>query len=363
VAAEAELCGARRVLVLSNPSLAREKHLLGCIVEALGARCVGVLAEVRAHSPSGPVHDAVRAAREASVDLIVAVGGGSVIDSAKVALTCYLHGVATISELKAILPYGAVDPSRVTPTPAARVVAVPTTLSAAEFSWSAGCTDEAAGVKLPFSHPLMVPQMVALDPRATLPTPDELFLSTGIRSVDHAAERLASSLSTAFCDATATKALSLLSQSLRGVKRQRQDLAARLDAQTGTWLSVAGEESGVPVGVSHAIGRVLGVHAKMPHGYTSCVLLPSAMRWNASVNAERQKLVAAALGSAGMAAGDAIAALIQDLGLPGRLREVGVTREMFPAVARQVFQGGGARNNPRPVGSPEDIVEIMELAW
>src|SRR5690242_20063190 len=100
VAAEAELCAARSVLVLTNPSLAREARLVGGIVEALGTRCVGVLAEVRAHSPSGPVHTAVGKAREAGVDLIVAVGGGSVIDSAKVALACYVYGVGTIAELK-----------------------------------------------------------------------------------------------------------------------------------------------------------------------------------------------------------------------------------------------------------------------
>lgn len=365
VAAQAELVAAKRVLVLSNPSLAREKQLLGSIVDALGTRCAGVLTDVRAHSPSGPVHAAVRMALEKAVDLFVAVGGGSVIDSAKVASICYLYDVATIGELKAALPYGLVDPSRIPAGPAARarVVAVPTTLSAAEFSWSAGCTDEATGVKLPFAHPLMVPLAAVLDPRATLPTPDDLFLSTGIRSVDHAAERLASPLSTAYCDATATQALSLLSTSLRRVRAQREDLQARLDAQTGTWMSILGEESGVPVGVSHAIGRVLGVFARMPHGYTSCVLLPAAMQWNSIENAERQNRVAAALGRPELSAAEAIAALIGHLGLPGRLRDVGVTREMFAPVAKQVFDGGGTRNNPRPVRSPEDILEIMELAW
>src|SRR5687768_13874740 len=112
-AQEAQLCDARKVLVLSNPSLQREKTLLAGLVEALGERCAGVLAEVRAHSPSGPVHRAVEAARAHQVDLIVAVGGGSVIDSAKVALICYLYGAATITELKTRLPYGPVDPSRV----------------------------------------------------------------------------------------------------------------------------------------------------------------------------------------------------------------------------------------------------------
>jgi maleylacetate reductase len=366
VAREAQLCDASRVLVLSNPSLERENTLLAGVVDALGERCAGVLAEMRAHSPSGAVHRAVEAARTYHVDLFVAVGGGSVIDSAKVALACYLHGAATIAELKARLPYGPVDPSRVDEralVARARVVAVPTTLSAAEFSWSAGCTDESVGVKLPFAHPLMVPQAAILDPRATLRTPEALFLSTGIRSVDHAAERLASGLSTDFCDATAVQALTLLSDALRRVKADPADLAARLDAQTGTWMSVAGEESGVPVGISHAIGRVLGVHAQMPHGFTSCVLLSAAMRWNAATNAAPQAQVAAALGRPGASAAQAIAELVADLGLPGRLRDVGVTREMFEPVARQVFEGGGARNNPRPIGSFKDIVEIMEIAW
>jgi maleylacetate reductase len=196
-----------------------------------------------------------------------------------------------------------------------------------------------------------------------MPTPQTLFLSTGIRAVDHAAERLASGNSNSFTDATAIRALALLSGALRSVHKDPADLAARLEAQTGTWMSVAGEESGVPVGISHAIGRVLGVHAGMPHGFTSCVLLSAAMRWNASTNAAAQEQVATALGRPGSSAAQAIGELIADLGLPGRLRDVGVTREMFEPVARQVLEGGGARNNPRPIRSAADIVEIMEIAW
>jgi maleylacetate reductase len=366
VAAEAALVGARKVLVISNRSLAREGRLLAGIVEALGERCAGTYTGIRSHSPASAVFAAVAMAREQRADLLVAVGGGSVIDSAKIGLIAYLNNIDSLEQLKSSLPYRPVDSSWISASdtaPAARVVAVPTTLSAAEFSWTGGITDEAAGVKLPFGHPLMVPRTVVLDPLATVPTPDELFLSTGIRSVDHAAERLASSLSTPMCDATAMGALTLLARSLREIKQDRTNREARLAAQTGTWMSVAGEESGVPVGASHAIGRVLGVFASMPHGFTSCVLLPATMRWNATANAERQKHVATALGAPGEAAGDVIAALVRDLGLPGRLREVGVTRDMFPELARQVFEGGGTRNNPRPVRSPADIAEILEFAW
>jgi maleylacetate reductase len=78
----------------------------------------------------------------------------------------------------------------------------------------------------------------------------------------------------------------------------------------GMWLSMVGSQSGVPKGVSHAIGHILGSTAGVPHGYTSCVMLPWVMQWNKSANADRQEIVSAALGKLGMDAGELLHALI-----------------------------------------------------
>ena len=106
-----------------------------------------------------------------------------------------------------------------------------------------------------------------------------------------------------------------------------------MDCQIGTWLSAGPLASGVPMGASHGIGYVLGAAHGVPHGYTSCVMLPYVMRWNKSANAERQALVAAAMGQPGEDAADVLDAFIRDLGMPRRLQDVGVGPEHFDAIA------------------------------
>jgi maleylacetate reductase len=366
VAEEAALSGAARVFVLSNRSLALEASLLGGIVAALGRRCAGSLATLKAQSPSADVLAVVRAAREDKADLLIAVGGGSVMDTAKVALVALVNGYETLAELRTLTSYAQIDQSlwpRDAGLSPLRLVVVPTTLSSAEFNWGASFTDEVAVKKYAVGHPLMAPQAVVLDPRATLTAPDELFLGTGMKAIDHAAERLASLLGNPFSDATAATALTLLNGALRSIKRDRGDLAARLDAQTGTWLSVSGQTSGVPVGASHPIGRILSAFGGVPHGFTTGMILPAVMRWNASANPQRQQRIAAALSAPERTAADAVAALVAELGLPGRLREVGVNPSLFPDLARKTIDESAMRTNPRPIRSEDDIVEILTLAW
>ena len=95
-----------------------------------------------------------------------------------------------------------------------------------------------------------------------------------------------------------------------------------MDCQIGTWLSTGPLSSGVPMGASHGIGYVLGAEFDVPHGHTSCVMLPFVMRWNKSVNAERQALVSAAMGQPGKDAGDVLDGFIRGLGMPRSLQDV-----------------------------------------
>ena len=104
-----------------------------------------------------------------------------------------------------------------------------------------------------------------------------------------------------------------------------------MDCQIGTWLSMAPLSGGVPMGASHGIGYVLGGGFGVPHGYTSCVMLPAVMRWNKSANAERQALVAEAMGQPGKDAGDVLDAFIRGLGMPRSLQDVRVGPEHFDA--------------------------------
>jgi len=116
------------------------------------------------------------------------------------------------------------------------------------------------------------------------------------------------------------------------------------------------------MGESHAIGHVLGGSCDVPHGYTSCVMLAPVLRYNRSVNAERQKLVAEAMGHAGADAAEVIAAFVKGLGLPGRLSEVGVKREQFAMIADHAMHDSWLHTNPRKITSVEQVYEILEMA-
>ena len=243
------------------------------------------------------------------------------------------------------------------------MIAVPTTLSAAEFTWFAGCSDTTAGVKEIFGYPMTAPRAVIVDPLVTLDTPMSLFLSSGVKAVDHAAEFMAMLNVDPCVDAFGAAALKLLSEGLPRVLANPSDLDARLDCQRGMAMSIRILEFGARVGASHAIGHVFGAHAGVGHGYTSCVLLPAVMRYNKVVNAPKQKMIAQAMGCEGMEAADAIEQLVHSLNLPTRIRDVGVKREDFQVIADKVMHDFGIKNNPRPVTHTSQLLEILEFAW
>jgi maleylacetate reductase len=128
-------------------------------------------------------------------------------------------------------------------------------------------------------------------------------------------------------------------------------------------MSIIGSSAGVHKGASHGIGHVLGGTAGVPHGYTSCVMLPHVMRYNHSVNAEQQKRVSEALGEPQKPAGELLAELVAELGLPSTLREVGVPADMLDLIAQNAMHDRLIHTNPRKIHGPEDVRSILDAAW
>jgi maleylacetate reductase len=135
-----------------------------------------------------------------------------------------------------------------------------------------------------------------------------------------------------------------------------------MDCQLGSWLSMAPLATGVPMGASHGIGYVLGAAFGVPHGHTSCIMLPAVMRWNRAADGGRQALVAAAMGAPGAEAGDLLDAFIGGLGMPRRLAAVQVGRDAFPQIAEAAMRTPWVPRNPRPIAGPAQVMEILELA-
>src|SRR6202042_2886402 len=233
---------AQRVFLMVSGTLHRETDEIDKVHSALGNRCVGVFDRMPAHTPRRAVIDAAEQAREARADLIVTIGGGSITDGAKAAQLCLANGVRTPEALDALRPVNGAPP--LCNAPAVRQITVPTTLSAGEFSAIAGVTDERHKGKELFRHPRIIPRVVVLDPAMTVHTPEWLFLSTGIRAVDHCVEGICSNEAHPYADAQALRGLALLTQGLPRVKADPSDLQARLDCQLGSWLSMAPLASG-----------------------------------------------------------------------------------------------------------------------
>jgi maleylacetate reductase len=244
-----------------------------------------------------------------------------------------------------------------------RMVAVSTTLSASEFTENAGVTQSATNTKQSFRHRLFAPRTVVLDPAATLDTPDWLLFCTGIRAVDHAVETYCNPRAHPATEALSLQGLRLLARALPAIKRAPRDLAPRLEAQFGMWQAIAPAASGIPTGASHGIGYALGATFGVPHGHTSCVMLPAVLKWNAAVNGERQKALADAMGAPQRPTSELVKELIAGLDQPVTLRGVGIKRENLDEIARRALAYHPVQVNPRPIKTEADVMEILELAW
>ena len=358
--AQMDRLSASRAFLMVSGTLNRQTNEIEKIRDALAARFAGLFDAMPQHTPREAVIAATDAARAARADLIVTVGGGSITDGAKAVQLCLANDIRTVADIDRIRAVKGAVPA--INAPSVRQISVPTTIAGGEFSSIAGVTNQQTHVKEMLAHRLAMPRAVILDPAITLHTPEWLFLSTGIRAVDHCVEGLCSREAHPYADAQALKGLALLAQGLPRVKADPRDLDARMDCQIGTWLSVGPLASGVPMGASHGIGYVLGAAYGVPHGYTSCVMLPSVMRWNKSANGEHQALVASAMGHPGEDAADVLDRFIRGLGMPRSLGEVRVGKEHFDAIAKQAMATPWVPRNPRRIDGPAQLREILELA-
>jgi maleylacetate reductase len=296
-----------RAFIITGRSLNEKTGLISLVEALLGSRHAGTFAGIGQHTPGGAVE---RAAVEAeTADLLVGVGGGSVIDGTK----------AVARELG--------YPQQ---------VAIPTTLSGAEWANRAGVTDERSGRKRGFADPKTVPRVVVLDPEATVFTPEKLWLSTGIRALDHAVEGFLFGGDHPITDVTGLEGARRLIEYLPLSKREPEDLETRLELQLAAWLSYFGPAN-TPMGLSHELGRRIGASYDVPHGITSCTILaPSLQVVQQRVQDERWSRLSEALDGEPH---ERVSSLVEELGLPGRLREVGVPEEDLEDIAGEYGDG------------------------
>jgi maleylacetate reductase len=365
VAAESSRLGARRVFLIVSRTLDRETSWVNDMRAVLGDRYAGSFDGVPSHTPRPVVLEAAAKARDAGADLIVTFGGGSGTDTGKMVRLALKHDIRTVENFDRFVVRVSEDGSRVAPeydAPDVPQIAIPTTLSGGDFNPSAGATDVRTMLKEIFRHPKLVPSIIILDPAVTVKTPQWLWLSSGVRALDHAVETIGAPAADVRSRLEAREAISLLAKALPRTHRDPNDLGARLDAQLAVWLSMEHNRFGVSMGASHGIGHVLGGTCNVPHGYTSCVMLPAVLRYNESVNGDRQAIVSEAFGRSGEPAWRVVHEFIAGLGLPRSLSAVDVRADQFEAVAKAALLDHYLHTNPRPIHGEADVLEILRMA-
>lgn len=328
LADEVKRLGRSRALVITGQSLATKTDVIEKVAQALGSYHAGTFPGIHQHTPKGDVVQALEMLKSLKADIVVSVGGGSPIDATKAVVAKFLK-----------------ESGQLTPH-----IAIPTTLSAAEFSHLVGVTDEETRAKGGFADLKVTPTSVVLDPALTLPTPLTLWLSTGIRALDHAVETLYAPGAHPVNDVLALEAIRLLFVYLPACKEESDNLEIRARLQLAAWMSFFGTPN-TPVGLSHNLGRRIGASYNVPHGITSCITLAHVMREMAQTHPTALARMARTLEldvqgksdyEAALAAANAVSELVARLGLPQRLSEVGISKAEIPKIAGAAGVAEGA---------------------
>lgn len=356
-----EMVSANRITFVTTNSLLGDKGLAEKVRGVLGSRCVSVVSGVRSHSPREDVIEIVNAL--SGSDVVVTIGGGSVCDAVKAARLCHANEIADVAAMDRIVRGSPHNTGLIKSPRAMPFIAIPTTLSAGEYTPFAGITNVERTRKDTFAHPDTAPDIVILDPEMTLHTPPRLWAATGLRAIDHAVETWCSTNPTPFSDATSAHATKLLFRGLEASHKDGEDRGARLVCLKGAWLSIVGGAGGATAGASHGIGHALGGVTGMAHGETSCVMLSHILRYNASANSNRQAELSASIGHPGRSLAELVHGLVSELGLPTRLRESGVRLEDLPAVAAAAAKSTLLAANPRPITEAQEVELILRGAW
>jgi maleylacetate reductase len=354
---------AQRIALVTTNSLSGPGELAESVAKVLGPRLHATISGIRPHTQRGDVARVARALEGA--DAVVTIGGSSVGDTVKAARLCLANGITDAEGMDRLRSYDMPEASEAdeVKSPTLPFISIPTTLSAGEYTSAAGVTDERGPIKQVYIYPGMSAGIVILDPAMTRSTPPRLFFSTGFRAVDHAIETWCAINPTPLSDAYSLHAARLLITSLEQVFDDPANMEARLNCMEGAWLSILGPAAGVKAGGSHGMGHALGGTAGMPHGETSCVMLPHVLRYNVEQNLDRQAVISAAVGKPGTPLADIIANLVTHLGLPSRLRDAGVSEAVLDKVAHAALHDPMLATNPRPITSIDVVRKLLRKAW
>ena len=366
--ATVDALGASRAMITCGPTILRACNVVPRVQEALGSRYVGTYSGVLPHSPVQTVKEGAAMAKETQPDVFISVGGGSTHDTTKAIATLLAEG-GDIRDYAVIFepPDKIIVPP--TPSPKLPILSVPTTMGCAEFSrGGGGITDHEQGRKLSIAGDGVTHRTVIIDGQALATTPLRILVSTAIGQLRIAIETVYSTGRNPIGDGMALHAIRLLFENLP--KCHEGDIDTLLTTKTACAMASLASFGGL--GLNTATCHHVGGLYDVPHGEANAILLPHTMRYNLDACADRQRLIAEAIGvanstmtdeEAGLAAADAVDGLCRDLQLPRTLREVGVPEDGLEYIATATLQDRSLSTNPKPITDAGPIMEVLHAAY
>ncbi|CAE6898030.1 Iron-containing alcohol dehydrogenase [Vibrio sp. B1FLJ16] len=357
--------GCKRVMIVSDrvmASLGQVDHIREIISQA------GLEADVFTDTMPEPTETsilpAVTQAIDGHYDGIVALGGGSVIDSAK--------AIALLAQYRGRIRDYSV-PNIVT-SPIMPLIAIPTTAgTGSEVTRMTIITDESNDEKLLCMGPGLIPSAAIIDFSLTMTAPARITADTGIDALTHAIEAYVSGKSGLFTDQQAILAMKLIAPNLREAVNNPENKLAKEQMMLGATLAGMAF-SNASVALVHGMSRPIGAHFHVPHGMSNAMLLPTVTEYSIPAAKERYADCARAMGVADMSMSDdgAVALLLEelkqinkDLSVPS-MSEFGIDKQAFwsslEVMSEQALASGSPNNNPR-VPDKETMIELYKAAW
>lgn len=361
---EMSALGCSRAVVVTDQGIIKA-GLSEKIIKTLGEKCVGVFSDVPQDTGIDVVNRGAAFAREKGADIVISIGGGSVIDTAK--CICIL-----LTEGGSLANYEGIQLLTRPQTPH---IVIPTTAgTGSEVTWIAVVYDKDKGQKILIVESYNAPRAAILDPQLTLGLPPLLTASTGMDAMTHAIEAMTSMQREPIADAMALHAIRLLSDYLPVCIKDGGNIRARGQVQMAA--TMAGWAFGnAMVGLVHAMAHSIGAVARVPHGVSCGIMLPYCMNYNIGDGEPETVAIYAAIaqalgvskrddepGNAAMAAVQEIFDLLRKIGHPLKLSEFGVTEEDIIKAADLSIADGAIVNNIRYVTGKDEVLEIYRRA-
>ncbi len=359
IATEAIGRGFKKAFVCSDPDLIKF-GVTKKVTDVLGN--AGLAYEIYSNIKPNPtienVQSGVAAFKAAEADYIIAIGGGSSMDTAKgVGIVIANPDFADIRSLEGVAP---------TKNKSVPIFAVPTTAgTAAEVTINYVITDVEKNRKMVCVDPKDIPVVAFVDPEMMSSMPKGLTAATGMDALTHAIEGYITAAAWELSDMFHLKAIEIISRSLRGAVANTPE--GRADMALGQYVAGMGF-SNVGLGIVHSMAHPLGALYDTPHGVANAIILPTVMEYNAEATGEKYREIARAMGVAGVddmtqeeyrkAAIDAVRQLSQDVGIPADLKDI-VKPEDIPFLAQSAYDDACRPGNPKET-SVEDITKLYE---